>query len=242
MEDERTPEQLAKDLKDEVESSRKYRTRAQAAETKVEELEGSVLSDEDRALFETLKTERTDQEQKVLEDKGKFDEALAKVKTDHAKATDALDRQILDLTGALQQEVGINKLHAALGTVGVKPELIDQAAQLLGGQVKVSLKDGKPTVQVVNADGAPMTDDAGAAVTIEGLAKGWVASNAHFLPPTGDSGSGAHQGAPGGEGVTLASLDADSVKKAEFIAKNGGEAYMKLVQADRLKRQEAPQK
>jgi len=234
-----TVESLQKDLAAEVGESKKYRHRAQAAETKVETLQGHVLTDEDRALFDTLKTERSDQEQKALEDKGKFEEALAKVKTDHTKAIDALDRQVLELTEALQQEVGTNKLHAALGTVGVKPELIDQAARLLGGQLKVTLADGKASVEVVNSDGSPMLGGDGSPLTIEELAKGWVEKNPHFLPPSGDVGSGAHQGPSVPDQVTLAQLDADAEKKAAFIAKDGGDAYAKLIQADRLKKREA---
>lgn len=232
MSDETTVETVQAELKTEIENAKKLRARAQEAESKIADLEGKVLSDDDRKLFDTLKTEREEIEHKTLEDKGKYEEILAKQKADSAKVLDAKDVQITALTAGIQQEVGFNKLASELGSAGVKAELIAQASQLLAGQVKVTLKDGQAVVQITNVDGTSATKDDGTAKSIKDLVEGWLPNNQHFLPPSGDSGSGSHKGGGTGE-VTIAELDADPQKKVDFIQKEGAEAYHKLAAAAR---------
>ncbi len=158
-------------------------------------------------------------EQADLVKKGDFDTALEKQKAsmldDKGKETTRAD----NAESQLRQIFGTDALKTELGAQGVKPELIDQAAQLLRSRVKVDLSDGKPSVTVMDSDGNPAFVE-GNAADIKSLVGSWLPDNKHFLPPSGDGGTGLHQGGTPGEnaGLTQAGLLANPQKHADFIA------------------------
>jgi hypothetical protein len=218
-EDTNTPtvEELQQKLADAIAESKKYRQRAQSAEqeregfkSKLDELEGKLSAIE------------TEAQQKGLEAKGQYDQEQ------HAKALKAAQDRTAALESALGMELGTNQLQQALGQAGLKPELIGQAAKLLRDRYKVSLgQDGKCQVEVFTDDGSPLAADDGNPGTLQTLAARFAAGNPHFLPPSGDTGSGAKKGG-GGATVSLAELDKDPRKKAAFIAEHGQDKYLAL--------------
>ncbi|GAG11137.1 unnamed protein product, partial [marine sediment metagenome] len=133
---------------------------------------------------------------------------------------------------ALRNVVGVDKLKDALGAAGVKPELISQAAILLQPQVKVEMANGTPTVSVLDESGGQMFAEGGGNATLADLATSFTAANAHFVPPSGDGGSGQHKGGAGSDGITQAALLADPNKHNEwmqgFPPGESGAAFAKL--------------
>ena len=220
--------------------SKKYRQRAQAAEARLTELEANQFSEEDRKLFDQLKKEAEDKQTEDLEAKGQYDALLAQKKekfdADLTKTQDAAKAAM----AAFESVAVTAPLQAALAAKGVTD--VDSAAYLLQGvhphKAKAALVDGKPVVHVVDKAGALVTDadcEPGDSISIDALVTEFLATTRgqHFLPPSGDTGSGAHKG--GDTGVTLAELDADAEKMGEFIAKHGGKAYQQLVQRTKQK-------
>jgi len=220
---------LNKKYTDEVENAKKQRQRAQQAESRLGEVEESLKEFQDRIAAQEAEAER-----KLLEGKGQYEEAMASLRSEKDKALQSKDAEIEALSSSLYRELGTNRLTAALGEAGVKSELIAQATKLLSGQIKVSVKDGKPVVQVLDEDGSPLNAENGAAATMQDLVGRWAQSNPHFLPPSGDTGSGAHKGGKTGN-VTLAELDANASAKAKFIKEHGVDAYLKLAEEAKQK-------
>jgi hypothetical protein len=102
-----------------------------------------------------------------------------------------------------------NEVKPALVKAGVLPEHVDQAARLIDPAVKVALVDGNIEVRVHDDHGQETGE------SIDQAAARFAVANVHFC---------------GGE-ATLADLDKSPAKKAAFIQKDGGAAYMKLVSA-----------
>jgi hypothetical protein len=122
--------------------------------------------------------------------------------------------------------MGAERLRAELTARGVAP--VDQAVRLLAGQVRVDLAADEPAFRVVDEAGRSRRRADGEPVSVAELAEEFVEANPHFRPAVRDTGSGARKG--GGEvgGVSLASLDANPALKAEFIARHGARAYIRL--------------
>lgn len=213
--------------------SAKYHDRAQKAEAINLELTTRL----DKIELDN-KTAAEAAEQAELEGKGKYDEALAGQKASMQLVTDGETNRADTAEASLRQIYGTDALKTELGAQGVKPELIDQAAQLLRGRVKVDLSGDKPSVTVMDADGNSAFVEGGNAADIKSLVGSWLPDNKHFLPPSGDGGTGLH---PHGSstGITIEELDADKSgkKMGEFIAKYGQAEYQKLVDAGRKKKE-----
>ncbi|MCP4409775.1 MAG: hypothetical protein GY807_18935 [Gammaproteobacteria bacterium] len=190
-------------------------------------------NDEFRARLEAIESEKADAQAKAdaerLESKGKYDEALAKQQETAAGKIAEANTRGDKLTSALQNALGRNALVDELGSAGVKAEYLNEAASLLNGRYNVALDDdGNPSVTVLK-DGAQMMGEDGTPATLADLAKAFAASHAHYLPPSGDNGTGlSKNGSPGT--VTIEELDADKTgrKMAEYIEKHGRDAYLKL--------------
>lgn len=215
---------LQTQLTETIAESKKYRQRAQTAEEQ-QKAESQRAADA-QAKLDAAEAERKKLE---LESKGKYDEALKQTTEAHQKALAAETARRATVEQALNQTVGQNALLTALGKAGLKPDLIGQAARLVAGQVRVEVKDGQAVIQVLDEAGKPLLKADGTPAGVEELATGFAKNNPHYLPPTGDTGTGAHRGAPGG--VTLAELDADPEKKSKFIQEQGTGAYLKLAAA-----------
>jgi len=171
-----------------------------------------------------------------LESQGKYDEALAKQQeTSAAKIAEANSRGD-KLSAALQNALGRNALMSELGGAGVKSELLAEAAGILDGRYKVDLDaEGNPSVTVLK-DGAQMMGEDGNPASLTDLASAFAASHAHYLPPSGDTGSGlTKNGSPGS--LTIDDLDADKsgIKTAEYIKKHGRDDYLKLALSRKTK-------
>jgi len=223
-----------------IADAKKYRERAQKAEKAHADQAGRVMSDEDREEYEALKQQKAQAEEDRQRQEGKFDELLA---AKQAKADEAIEaeRKRADAAVGLAKQYAVTQpMLVSLAKAGVKDA--EAAAHLIQNlysmrATAVVNEDGSATVQVVEtATGKPVVDaecKAGETIGIDTLVQKFLATDRgkHFLPPSGDTGSGAHRG--GAPGVTIAELDADPEKKVEFIQKHGSAAYQKLARTAR---------
>ena len=96
--------------------------------------------------------------------------------------------------------------------------MIEQAVALLQPHVEVDVSGDEPRCLVRGGEG-----------DLAAFVADWLAREGpHFLPPTGDTGSGALPGSGAAATASLADLDAHPDRKATFIAENGLSAYVKL--------------
>jgi hypothetical protein len=195
----------------EAAQSRKYRQRAQNAEAEVAELKARALSPQQHAEYERLRAAG--------------EEAAAK------------DERIAALEQVVRQLVGRDALTKALVACGVGSglpngeKMLAQAVSLLSPHVRVELSGDEPAATVVGGDGEPLLEggEDGPPVSVCQFVTNWLtAEGAHFLPPSGDTGSGARRGSSPPAGASVDQLDADPRKKAEFIARHGPAAYVQL--------------
>lgn len=198
-----------------VAESRKYRQRAQRAEQALTE---------QAAAHQRLLEELDQRHKRDLAEANKRGEALA---------------------AQLRKAVGADRLKSALAARGVTR--VDQAAYLLGRYVQVDVAGDEPAVRVVDdagrpvalnadaADASPARENssardnspAGATISIGRLVDTWLAEQgAHFLPPSGDTGSGARKG-PAEEFADVAELERDSARRYAFIRRHGAEEYLR---------------
>lgn len=195
----------------EVARSRKYRLRAQAVETQLEGLRGRVLDERQLEQYQTLLAER---------------EQVAAARERAA----GLERMLAEVVGA-------GELARTLAVAGVGAgaphgeKMLAQATALLADRIRVDVSGADPVVHVLDEAGAVMYADA---ESVQPLSAGqfvsaWLSEQgAHFLPASGDTGSGARKGAVAPPSVTLADLDRHPARKAEFIARFGPQAYLRL--------------
>ncbi|MCE5328211.1 MAG: hypothetical protein LLG01_17545 [Planctomycetaceae bacterium] len=157
--------------------------------------------------------------------RGDNDERLASL----SQETAAKDARIAALSAMVKSTVGAYELHKALTGCGVGgSSALAQAAQLLAGRIDVTLADEGPQVRVLDGDGQPMLSDAGQPLDVGCFVTEWLAQEGqHFLPPSGDTGSGAHKGTAG-RSLRVEDLDASPRRKAQFIAAYGAKAYVQL--------------
>ncbi|MCE5280075.1 MAG: hypothetical protein ABFD92_09230 [Planctomycetaceae bacterium] len=157
--------------------------------------------------------------------RGDNDERLASL----SQETAAKDARIAALSAMVKSTVGAYELHRALTGCGVGgSSALSQAAQLLAGRIDVTLADEGPQVRVLDGEGQPMLSDAGQPLDVGRFVSEWLAQEGqHFLPPSGDTGSGAHKGTAG-RPLRVEDLDASPRRKAQFIAAYGAKAYVQL--------------
>lgn len=123
-----------------------------------------------------------------------------------------------------------DRLKSALASRGVTR--VDQAASLLSEQLEVNISDQGYSVRVTG--GGDLDEDAEDAV--EQVVDGWLAKNRHYLPPSGDTGSGAYPGVTARREASIEQLDLNPVRKAEFVARHGPAALVQLAQRGRKTR------
>lgn len=211
-----------------VAEARKYRRRAQEAERRVADLQPRVLSDAERELFERLKFEA----ERLPEIQEAHRREVAELKQAHADELAGVEATAQRLTEMLSEVVGTDRLKTALAARGVKR--VDQAASLLAGRIRVGVAGDDYTVQVVDDRGEPVSDGRDAKEAgVEELVDAWLAENPHFLPPSGDTGSGARAGTTVPGGVSIEQLDRNPQRKAEFVAKHGPGALVQLARGPR---------
>jgi len=239
--------ELQTKLQSEVVQSQKYRKRAQTAEklvTELQEASGRTLSPEDFEAYQQSLTDAESQEQKELVKKGEFDAALAKAEEKFEGQRDQYraeaDQKTTDADARTDKAMALAKRFAgdaplalALAGAGIPKVSIGIAKDRLSSRVRVEFNDNDdPIITCVDPAGEVILDPDGAAgqsVSVEKFVTDYLASEegSTFLPPSGDSGSGAYRGG-GKPGVTIEELDADPAKKAKFIQEEGTEAYLKL--------------
>jgi len=182
----------------EVAQSRKYRQRAQRAEAQIERLGSEVLDD--------------------------------RQSSDPSK-----DQRIGALETMIRQIAGTGELAKALVACGVGsgcahgPKMVQQAAALLAERIEVDVSGDSPAVRVLDERGQALADAEGRPVAIQQFVAAWLAEEgSHFLPASGDTGSGAHRGQAVAAGVSVEQLDRDPKAKAAYIARHGPQAYVQL--------------
>jgi len=196
----------------EAAQSRKYRQRAQKAETELEQLRPRALPPEQHEEYQRLRLAADD---------------LA-----------AKDARIERLTAAVRELAGLSELHKTLAACGVGrgcangERMLAQAAALLGPRIRVELDDDQPAVRVLDENGAVQLDPADESpVSVRNFVADWLArEGSHFLPPSHDTGSGARGGFTAPPAVDIRTLDRDPRAKADFIARHGPAAYLQLAQ------------
>jgi len=197
----------------EVAQSRKYRQRAQRAETQFEEFAGRTLAPEQIEEYHKLRLTSEEMASK--------------------------DRRMGQLEGMVRRVVGAGELTRALVSFGVGSRscygeahgqrMLTQATGLLAGRVRVDLDEDEPRVCVLDDAGEPLADEEGRPVAVQDFVAAWLAEEGgHFLPPSGDTGSGAHKGGIVSPSVSVEQLDRNPRAKAEFIARHGPQAYVQL--------------
>ena len=210
------PPQPERDWKEEylreVARSRRYRQRAQRTEAEMEALRPRALTDDEVAEVARLR--------------------------EAAAAAEGKDERIAALEAMVRRVVGANELSKALAACGVGrgwprgDRMLAQAASLLADRIDVDLSGDAPEARVIGDDGQPLAAGDGSesgAMTVSDFVARWLAEEgAHFLPPSGDTGSGAHQGVASEAEPSLERLDRDPGAKAEFIARHGPQAYVQL--------------
>jgi len=196
----------------EMAQSRKYRQRAQKAEADLDELRDRALSCEQHEEYQRLRLS-------------------AATRADQ-------DRRTQRLESTVRQVAGLNELTKALVACGVGSgsahghRMVAQAAALLTDRIQVELEDDVPAVRVLDEAGQALVAPDGEPISIQQFVADWVAAEGgHFLPASGDTGSGAHKGEAPPQGVTLERLDHNPRAKAEFIARHGPQAYVQLARS-----------
>jgi len=215
-----------------VAESRKYRKRAQEAEAEAARLERLVLPAEQLAEYRELKAAGERRGQADDEAGRQYDRLVAELTDKHGRELAEAGRAREALEARLCELVGADRLKSVLAARRVRR--VDQAAYLLARHVRVSLADGKPVVQVVDDRGEPIAapgGEPGETVGMEAFVDAWLAeAGAHFLPPSGDTGSGAHRGAAG-ERADVAEMEADPARRYAFIREHGTDEYLRRLGA-----------
>ena len=198
----------------EAAQSRRYRQRAQRAETEIDQLRRHAPSEQQAA-------------------------ELARLRERAGELTEK-DKRVGVLEDMLRDTAGMNELAKSLAACGVGSgcphgrKMLDQATSLLAGRIDVDVSGQVPAARVLDPSGNVLCDDGGQPVSVQQFVSHWLAEEgSHFLPASGDTGSGAHRGPSAPPGTSLEQLDRDPKAKAEFIAKYGPQAYVQLARKQR---------
>lgn len=224
-----------------IAESKKYRKRAQESEAKITSFEGKILSETDAELFSSLKAASEKADEENAKSKGDFESLIAKQQAKHNDAQKLLESARDNAMSAYAALAITQPISIALAAAGVQD--IEAASHLIqtlhSNRASATLVEGKANVKVVDVDGVAALDDKGKPLTITALVAGFLATDRGkvYLPPSGDSGSGAFKG--GEVASTLVELDADFKKKQAFIEKHGNKAYMALVSKERAQKKAA---
>jgi len=220
-----------------IAEAKKYRKRAQAAEARLRELEGRVLSDEELEEYRRLKEAQAKAEEEAKKAEGRYDELLRAKEEQFQKQLDEIRQRTETYRQAFERVAVTDRLKSILAARGVKH--VDQAAFVLQGQFRwravAELVDGKAVVKVVDQQGKPVIDaeceGPDETISVEKLVDAFLADPAGqvYLPPSGDTGSGATKGGEGPERVDIAELEANPEKRYAFIREHGVDEYMKLL-------------
>lgn len=252
--------------REEARQSQQRRKRAQTAEKKLAEVEGRVLSAEDIEAFERLKAEQAERaeaeeeaEQAILQKKGEFDKLVAKEADKHKasmaqkdkahrEAMVAQEAESSRLAGIVAKLGAENPLQAALAKANVQS--VSQAVFYIQNSpdypyhVISGLDDkGVPMPKVVDQNGDEVIDpkEAGTMMTVEGMVANFIGTDfgQRFMPPSGDTGSGAQRGVATKEKITYKSLVNDKEARDAYVAKNGpGSLAALLLDEDKKKREQ----
>ncbi|MBT3201162.1 MAG: hypothetical protein HN350_14770 [Phycisphaerales bacterium] len=152
---------------------------------------------------------------------------LNELSDQHSGAIAESNARATRLGEMLSGVVVTDRLKSALASRGVKR--VDQAAGLLAGQLDVNITDDGYSVTVGGESQASGADEE----TVEQVVDRWLADNRHYLPPSGDTGSGAYPGLTSSGGVSIEQLDRNPARKADFVARHGPAALVQLAHRGR---------
>jgi hypothetical protein len=209
----------------EVQQARKYRRRAQHAEEELERLRSLRPSEEQLAELERLR-------------------GVAEQVQATRSRTERLETMLRRL--AAQDE-----LARALSACGVGAgcphgqRMVAQASALLQDRIDVDLSGDaeRPVVRVLDGAGETLRDETGEDLPVGRFVARWLAEEgAHFLPASGDTGSGSHRGRLTPASASLEQLDRNPGAKAAFIARHGPQAFVQLARRKPRRGQAGPRR
>lgn len=236
----------------EAAQSKKRRQRAQAAEAERDDLKTRAITAEDAEEFARLKADVVEREQAdaeaeraQMEKKGEWEElrkqdanthkaAMAQKDKSHQADLDKKDEESARLAGIVAKLGAENPLQAALADANVQSishavfyiqHSPDSEYHVISGLDE----QGQPTPKVVDREGNEVVDPnkAGSMMTIEGLVQWFIGTEfgQRFLPPSGDTGSGAKKGGSGSE--NLEAIMGDVEKRMAHMQSVGGQEYVR---------------
>lgn len=163
----------------------------------------------------------------------KFDSMKQQLVEQHKEEKKALEERTGVLFTELDKSKRVEAATKAIVDAGGNPDVL--LPHVLG-QTKFVEKDGKFDVQVIDTQGNPRIGDAGGGgMTLPQLVDEFKAKDA-FAPlfaASGTTGGGTTPSTQnhGGQGAPRTRADLDLNAKAEYIEKNGMEAYLALPEA-----------
>jgi len=235
--------ELQKKYAQEAAQSKKYRQRAQEAETEAKELRGRALSEEDFTRFKELTKAQEDADRQQAEDAGEFDKLRKQDQENHKAALAAKDAQSESYRAAFEAVAVTQRLQSALAAKGVTD--VNAAAHLIQNlheqRAVAELVDGSPVVKVVErGNGQTVLDpdnDGLASISIDTLVAAWLGTTTGqaFLPASGDTGSGSHKGGTDNR-MTREKLDAMSGEETAAWMREHPDDYQSILQHERAER------
>ncbi len=176
-----------------------------------------------------------------LAKKGDVEAITKSLNKRHGEINTELQGRFDQQTAAMQKMAIDNQIAPMLAAKGVKNmRLALLSLKDLPDKAIAKVTDGVVTITIQAPDGSSVY--AAGSTAPMGLAEfvdNWLATEdgALFSPPSGESGSGGRTGGTGPSKLTLAELDRDPRKKAEFIEEHGSKAFHDLVKNSRTKAQ-----
>lgn len=143
------------------------------------------------ALESDKKKTESERERTELENKGKYDEAMKKVKTEYDTQLESLNKQLAETKSALTQH-RIDNVIMGEASGKVIEGKAGQVVTLLKSEYRITEKDGGE-IEIMTADGKPVLDrNTGKALDLKGLTNEYLTANPHLMKPTTAGGAGSH--------------------------------------------------
>lgn len=168
--------------------SRQAQSLARKHEAELAELQGKVLSEEERKVFEQLRKEAEERKKQQLKDKGDFDKYVQEQHEKHEKQlTEEREKAAKEKAELKSQLVRYNidsKLRQLASEAGTLPEKVDQVVRLLKTAEETGFKltlNDKGEIEFEPVTGGEALDKDGAPLTPDRYVQRFLDNNKHFL-------------------------------------------------------------